>query len=278
MGTVKHQRPALGSINIRIGRTAAVSLHPMSNLRPDTRLTTEQLKQFPVEQHFRLRGTETTRLDTLVDAAFAFTLTLLVISEEGVPGSFEELVAGMLQLPALLISYAVLMMFWFGHRKWSRRYGIENSFTVMSSLLLVFVLLVYIYPLRLIFEGMMTFFFGEKLPWRLSFTTFEQIRGFFAFYACGFLAMSVLMGALYYSALRQSRELMLDDFEILETRFEMHRWAAAIGFSAASILIAAFVPIQFVSMSGFIFFGMLVYTEVCRRYYKKQQRTLDIVE
>lgn len=242
----------------------------MSELRPDTQLTAEQILSLPVEDHFRLRGTETTRLDTLVDAAFAFALTLLVMSQEGVPDSFEELTDGLLQLPGLVISFAVLMMFWFAHRKWSRRYGLENTFSMIVSVSLVFVLLVYIYPLRLIFEGMFTFFTGGRIPWRLSFDTYNQVRGFFAFYAAGFLAMSILMSALYYGAVKHADALMLDDYERLETRIEQHRWNVAILFSLLSILIAAFVPIQFVSMSGFIFFGMLIYQTLYRFVARKK--------
>ena len=40
----------------------------------------ESLATVPREGVFRLRGLEVTRLDTFVDAAFAFVLTLLVIS------------------------------------------------------------------------------------------------------------------------------------------------------------------------------------------------------
>ncbi|MEM7081836.1 MAG: TMEM175 family protein [Pseudomonadota bacterium] len=241
----------------------------MRALRPDTKWTQDAIDALAVEDHFRLRGTDTTRLDTLVDAAFAFTLTMLVITFDGVPNSFDEIIDGLLHLPALVVSFAVLMMFWFGHRKWSRRYGIEDAATIMASVSLVFVLLVYIYPLRLIFEGMFTFLSGGRLPWTLNFTSFAQVRGFFAFYAAGFLAMSTLMCALYFFAKRKADDLLLDSFERLETQFEFHRWLAAIVFSILSMLIALFIPIQFVSMSGFIFFGLFGYTAMVARQHKK---------
>jgi uncharacterized membrane protein len=37
------------------------------------------------------RGRQTTRLETFVDAAFAFALTMLVISVDAIPQSFDEL-------------------------------------------------------------------------------------------------------------------------------------------------------------------------------------------
>ena len=236
--------------------------------RPNTRLTQEQVDALPVERRFRLRGTETTRLDTLIDAAFAFALTMLVISEDGVPDSFEELTTGVMQLPALTVSFGLLMMFWFAHRKWSRRYGLETSATVIVSVSLVFVLLVYIYPLRMIFEGMFSFLTNGRLPWRLSFSSYLQVRGFFAFYAVGFLAMSLLMNALYSSVMKNAKLLLLDEYEILETRHQQHRWTAAAVFSLISITIALAAPVKFVSMAGFIFFGVFVFNFVAGRSHK----------
>ena len=50
-----------------------------------------ELSQLPVEQGFRLRGQQVTRLETFVDAAFAFSLTLLVIFFNDLPDTVAEL-------------------------------------------------------------------------------------------------------------------------------------------------------------------------------------------
>ena len=49
--------------------------------------TEKELEGLTVEDRFRLRGLEVTRLDTFVDAAFAFVLTLLVISFDAIPSN-----------------------------------------------------------------------------------------------------------------------------------------------------------------------------------------------
>ena len=46
------------------------------------------LTTLPREDGFRLRGQSVTRLETFVDAAFAFALTLLVIAGDDLPDSF----------------------------------------------------------------------------------------------------------------------------------------------------------------------------------------------
>lgn len=242
----------------------------MPTLRPDTNWTAEQIDALPVEQHFRMRGIGTTRLDTLIDAAFAFTLTMLVISHGGVPTSFAELTDGILQIPALMISFAILMMFWFGHRKWSRRYGIENIYTVTISVSLVFVLLIYIYPLRLIFEGMFSMLSGGRLQWNLVFTSNNQVRGFFAFYSTGSLAMASLMSALYFSSLKHKSQLLLDEYECLATKNELHRWLAMAVFSIISIILAISLPVQLISLSGFVLFGIFIYNAIHTRFYRRR--------
>ena len=49
------------------------------------------LSKLPVDGGVRQRGDQVTRLETFVDAAFAFAVTLLVVSFDAMPSSFAEL-------------------------------------------------------------------------------------------------------------------------------------------------------------------------------------------
>ena len=137
--------------------------------------TDEALARLTVEKEVRLRGLEVTRLDTFVDAAFAFVLTLLVISFDDIPSDYAEMLAAVKRIPGFAASFAVLMLFWLQHRRWSRRYGLENQSTLLYSLLLIFVMLVYVYPLRMIFEGMFSHLTGGYLStsYRIDFARAE---------------------------------------------------------------------------------------------------------
>ena len=48
------------------------------------------LASLTIENRMRLRGLEVTRLDTFIDAAFAFVLTLLVISFDEIPQTLKR--------------------------------------------------------------------------------------------------------------------------------------------------------------------------------------------
>ena len=125
--------------------------------------TEKELEGLTVEDRFRLRGLEVTRLDTFVDAAFAFVLTLLVISFDAIPSNYPEMLTAVKRIPGFGASFAILMMFWLQHRLWSRWYGLENLKTILLSLTLIFVMLVYVYPLRMLFEGLFSNLTGGYL-------------------------------------------------------------------------------------------------------------------
>jgi hypothetical protein len=52
-----------------------------------------QLDALPRLRGFRLRGMEMTRLETFIDAAFAFAITMLVIAAQQIPDDIETLLA-----------------------------------------------------------------------------------------------------------------------------------------------------------------------------------------
>jgi hypothetical protein len=147
------------------------------------------LDSLTVESQFRLRGLEVTRLDTFIDAAFAFVLTLLIISFDEIPSDYAELMAAVKRIPAFACSFVVIMMFWHRHRRWSRRYGLESPGTILLSLALIFVVLVYVYPLRIIFEAMFAGFSNGYLSSSFRIQSIDELRGIFVFYSIGFLAI-----------------------------------------------------------------------------------------
>jgi len=220
----------------------------------DRRWTQEDLADLPVEDHFRLRGLEVTRLDTFVDAAFAFAFTLLVISFDAIPSDYTEMVAAAKRIPGFAASFAVLMLFWRQHRTWSRQFGLENSQTILLSQVLIFVMLIYVYPLRMVFEGLFAQISGGFFSPSYRIETYDELRMMFVFYSVGFLAMSLVVSALYRVAVRNADALALNPVELRKTRVSVHVWAIAAGFALLSILLAAALPDGWVSTAGYIYF------------------------
>lgn len=196
---------------------------------------------------FRLRGLNMTRIETFTDAAFAFALTLLVISMDP-PTTMASLDDALRQIPAFLLSGSLLMMFWAGHHNWSRRFGLDDAATIVLSCLLVFTMLVYVYPLRFMFSSMMAWFGGMvNLPLgperdSLGIGTLEDVNRMFVIYGLGFIAMSSAITLLNLHAWRKRDVLELDAVERQATRFELGAWTILISAGVLSTTIAAAFP------------------------------------
>ncbi|MDJ0653770.1 MAG: TMEM175 family protein [Xanthomonadales bacterium] len=202
-------------------------------------LSAEKLAELPVDSDgFRQRGMDMTRIETFTDAAFAFALTLLVISFDEVPRSIDDLIAALKNVPAFAASFAQICMFWYAHHAWSRRYGLDDLPTVLLSLLFVFVTLVYVFPLRLVFSALFAWITGGWLPFEMTEFTTDVIGDIFVVYGVGFVAMSAVLILLYTHALRRSDQLMLDPRERFTTVSEIQAWLIVAGVGLTSTIVA----------------------------------------
>lgn len=199
------------------------------------------LDELPVKDGFRLRGAEMTRIETFTDAAFAFALTLLVVSLE-IPNSYDQLIAALRGVPAFALSAALLMVFWAGHHGWSRRYGLQDALSIVLSCLLVFTVLVYVYPLRFLAKAVtawMDHVLGLPLTSQpISFGSVAELNQLFTVYGVGFVTMCLSIVLLNLHAWRQREPLQLNELELYDTRAEMGAWIILAATGLLSILIA----------------------------------------
>jgi uncharacterized membrane protein len=188
------------------------------------------------------RQRQTTRLETFVDAAFAFALTMLVVSVDSVPQSFDELVEAIKRVPAFAASFLITVMFWLGHYRWSRRYGIEDTGSVVLSLALVFLVLVFLYPLRLMMSGALQSMSGGFLPGEIEITRIAQLQYLFVIYGVAFALMSGVLLALYARVRRLPLEPPLSAEDRAVASVEVQAWGILAAMGATSALLALVLP------------------------------------
>src|SRR5580704_15348770 len=139
------------------------------------------LDVLPQLRGFRLRGMEMTRLETFIDAAFAFAISMLVIAAQQIPDDIASLLAAFKNVPTFICSIAVLSIFWRGHWLWSRRYGLEDGVSILISWAMIVTILIFIYPLKAIFGAMWYFITNGRIGQPFSlYTTESQARTIFA--------------------------------------------------------------------------------------------------
>src|SRR5437660_5284727 len=132
---------------------------------------------------FRLSGMEMTRLETFIDAAFAFAISMLVIVAQQIPDDIASLLAGFKNVPTFVCSIAVLSIFWRGHWLWSRRYGLEDGVSILISWTMLVTILIYVYPLKLLFGAMFYFLSDHVVGQVITADAEGQVRALFAVYA-----------------------------------------------------------------------------------------------
>lgn len=196
-----------------------------------------------LDHHFRIRGAAPTRVDAFVDAAFAFAVTLLVISIGHVPQSVGELVQALRGVPAFAASFYVLSRFWQSHRSWSRHYGIEDAYSIRLSLALVFLMLVYVYPLRMVAELTLASFSGgwlEETP--IVVQSVADLRTIYVVFGLGYVLTAAIFVLLHRHALELADDLALTEAERIKTRTICRRWSGVIALSLVSVALALILP------------------------------------
>jgi uncharacterized membrane protein len=187
------------------------------------------------------RGAQATRFEAFVDAAFAFAVTLLVISLD-VPDSIPAMVSALKGVPAFAASFAQIMLFWTAHAAWSRRFGLDDAHSQRLSLLLVFLVLVYVYPLKILFSAFFAWVTGGWLPPVANITDLADLQAMFVVYGIAFGTLSLCLAALYRHTLRATHTPPLADAETRAARAEMLRWTYGAGVAVVSIVACLLLP------------------------------------
>ena len=216
-------------------------------------LNPDFLAACPLDNGFRQRGHDMTRIEVLTDTAFAFAVTMLVISLNELPGNWSELAASLKQLPALLASFAQIMLFWQAHVLWSRRFGLTDGTTIWLSAGVIFVMLVFVYLLRLLFSSAFAWFTNGWLPSEMEINSIGEVRALFLLYGSGFLLLSILLCALNLHALRLRERLSLNAVELHDTRTEIVYTATLAATAACSILFALVFDGAAIAVAGFAY-------------------------
>ena len=175
-------------------------------------------KRAPADPLFRWRGGEVSRIEGLTDGVFAFSLTLIVVSLE-VPKSFDDLYKVMLSFPVFAICFAMLVMVWYYHYKFFRRFGLEDFKTILMNIALLFVVLFYVYPLKFVFSGLLSPLLG--LGRGMGDVTLPQARLLMIFYSSGVVLIFGLFALMNLHGYHLREELELDELEIYLTRTEI---------------------------------------------------------
>ena len=164
---------------------------------------------------FRKRAHEVSRLEAFSDVIFGFSISLLVVSLEA-PKSYQEMMETLRGFLPFTICYFIFIMIWWEHHRFFKRYALQDATTIILNILLMFVVLFYVYPLKFMFS-LVT---GQLHGGRASIPP-DGLSILFTVYGLGFTAVFWLLSAMYFHALRQRGKLHLNEVEQIDTRETM---------------------------------------------------------
>jgi uncharacterized membrane protein len=190
------------------------------------------------EKYFRWRAGEITRLEAFCDVIFGFAITLLVVSLE-VPHTYAELMADMRGFLPFAACFAQLALIWRTHYKFSRRYGLEDPYTVFLNVVLLFLVLFYVYPLKFVFTLVFAPLTGASVPEQYGWYQGSILMRIYAF---GFTAVFLLFVLMYAHAYKLRGKLELNPVEIYATCVSLQENVILSLVGAASFAVAIKSP------------------------------------
>ena len=210
------------------------------------------------EEGFSWRGEEVSRIEGFSDAVFAFAVTLLVVSLE-VPNTFDELISTMRGFFAFAICFWLLLAVWFEHYKFFRRYGTSDYYTMRLSVVLLFIVLFYVYPLKFLFVLVVDQLLGyDTTVGSSTSAVVEEIEPgqwplLMVIFGAGFVAVQLVFALLYLRAYVLRDALGLDAYERSKTREEIQGFLLTMGVGLISIAIAVLGGEAAVSWAGYAY-------------------------
>lgn len=154
-------------------------------------------------------GRDVVRLQAFSDGVFAFAATLLVVTLE-VPSNYDDLLNALAGFPALAIAFAAIVSLWAIHRDFFARYPLGEPITMGINAMLLFIVLIYVYPLKLLAELAAHKFLRVGTP-TVGTMTPAQIQGVYAIFALAVLLTCIAIAALHLRAWQLRDHLELDD-------------------------------------------------------------------
>ena len=218
-----------------------------------------------------LRGENMTRIETFVDAAFAFVFTMLVISIDEIPKTPQELLLLSRDIPAFLLSASAIGSIWVAHTTWSRTFGLQDSVTLFLSLGLVVLVLIFVYPIKLMIQLTVSYLSQGYLGVELGEMGLSDVTDLFVYFALGLMALSGIIISLYQNSLRHRDELALSDYELFFCKRTTMVWLVVAATAVLSCLGTLVFGDSSVPSAGLLYLALWVLIPLVIFYFERHK-------
>jgi uncharacterized membrane protein len=196
-------------------------------------------------------GREVSRIEGFSDAVFGFALTLLVASIE-VPPDFEALKLTLRGFLPFALTFALICWIWYLHYSFFRQYGLQDRLTIVLNCVLLFVVLFFVYPLKVVANNLVPLVTGIGESGFQDLSEYDN-RFLMVCYSSGVVAVFLVFLLLHWNAYRQRDALALSPEDIYDvgTSIRAHSFSTMLGVT--SIILATTLPATGIAFSGLIY-------------------------
>ena len=180
-----------------------------------------------LDPRFNYRGINQTRIETFSDAVFAVAFTLVVLSSS-VPETFSELRASIHDILPSFICIVLIVVIWHQHYLFFLRYGLQNTRTVTINTFLLFMVLIYVYPLKFLARFLVELYSGLLFSRPDNFMNDfggemnnENMTLLMTTYGIGATLIFAAMAWLYRYAYKKREALNLSEYEVFSTKVSL---------------------------------------------------------
>lgn len=186
------------------------------------------------ERHFRWRGGAVSRLESLSDGVFALAVALLVLGS-GDAVAWTDMRRALYSIPVLAVCFAILLWLWGCHFYFHRRFGLEDGTCTFLNVLFLFLVLVYVLPLKYVFGLMLDVSLQLGIGYGDHWPDLAEWRVLMTFYSGWYSALFGVLYLMYRYAWRHRDDLQLDPAERARTRGVMRAHLLALGVGLLSL-------------------------------------------
>ena len=158
------------------------------------------------------------------------------------PVSYAQLMDRIMGGVPFACCFALLVWIWYEHNSFFRRYGLQDGYTIFLNSVLLFVVLLYVYPLRFMFDSAFARFLPRLEPPEPM--QLYQLANASAVYAGGFMVIFVIFVLMYRHAYAKRAELNLSELEIFDARTNIVHHLGSVSVGTVSLLVATVAPLE----------------------------------
>ncbi len=232
-----------------------------------------------LDPNFNYRGIDQTRIETFSDGVFAVAFTLVVLSS-AVPETFDQLRKSIQDILPSFICIVLIVVIWYQHYVFFLRYGLQNTKTVTINTFLLFLVLIYIYPLKFLARFLVELYSGLIFGMPDNFMddfggnmNSDNMTLLMTAYGAGATLIFMAMTWLYRHAYAKREELGLNEYESFATKVSLWQNLLMSSIPFFSTLIAFFHPFGHGAFNfGFAGFIYMLYPPVMIVFGMKMRR------